>query len=134
MRERWMNTKASLFPPAKDLERPLGLAPEKLSDNAEQLFQVRVICVAEDRKSCEPALKLLLTSLNRYSADVPIVVFYPPAEQDFLDWVHNLNFEKLEVRTTPVPGAYGWNAKPQALLELLKEGSQEVIWIDSDIL
>jgi hypothetical protein len=101
---------------------------------AEQLFQKPVLCVAEDRKSCEPALKLLLTSLNRYSADVPIVVFYPPAEQDFLDWVHNLNFAKLEVRTTPVPGAYGWNAKPQALMELLKEGRQEVIWIDSDIL
>jgi len=93
-----------------------------------------LVCVAEDRKSCEPAVKLLLTSLHQYSTDIPVVLFYPPADQDFLDWVNNLNFEKLLVRTTPVPGAYGWNVKPQALLEMLREGNQEVIWIDSDIL
>jgi lipopolysaccharide biosynthesis glycosyltransferase len=32
-----------------------------------------------------------------------------------------------------VAGAYGWNVKPQALLQLLSEGHREVVWIDSDI-
>ena len=41
----------------------------------------RVICVAEDRKSCEQALKLLLIGLSRHNARTPVVVFYPPADQ-----------------------------------------------------
>ncbi len=93
-----------------------------------------VICLAEDRKSCEPALRLIMLSLCRYSSNVAMTVFYPEADQEFLDWTHGLNSEKIVVRTTPVSGAYSWNVKPQALLQLLKEGNQEVVWIDSDIL
>ena len=93
-----------------------------------------VICVAEDRKSCEPGLKLLLISLCRYSTDIAIAVFYPAADQEFLDWAHGIDSEKITVRTAPMSGAYGWNVKPQALLQLLNEGNQEVVWIDSDII
>ena len=47
----------------------------------------RVICIAEDRKSCQPALKLLLISLNRHNPHIPVVVYYPPADREFLDWI-----------------------------------------------
>jgi hypothetical protein len=93
-----------------------------------------VICVAEDRKLCEPALKLLLMSLCRYSTDIEITVFSPAADQEFLDWAHQLPSKTISVRTTPIPGGYDWNVKPQALLQLLSEGNQEVVWIDADIL
>jgi hypothetical protein len=92
-----------------------------------------VICVAEDRKSCEPSLRLLLTSLRRYSADVAIIVFCPHADAEFIDWTRGDDFGRIDLRTAPVAGAYGWNVKPQALLQLLSEGHREVVWIDSDI-
>src|SRR5262249_18829875 len=97
-------------------------------------LHMRLICLAEDRKSCEPAVRLLLISLCRYSTDIGITVFYPEADQGFLDWAYGLKPEKLTVRIAPLSGAYGWNVKPQALLQLLNEGNQEVVWIDSDIL
>jgi hypothetical protein len=92
------------------------------------------ICVAEDRKSSEPALRLLLESLCRCNTDILVTVFYPDADQDFSDWVHKLHSERIAVRTIPLLGAYGWNVKPQALLKLLDEGNEEVVWIDSDVI
>ena len=94
----------------------------------------RAICVAEDRKSCEHALKLLLVSLSRHNAGTPIVVFYPPADQGFIDWVEALDLENISVRKAWLRGASGWNVKPQMMLALLNEGNQEILWIDSDIL
>ena len=93
-----------------------------------------VVCIAEDRKTCEPALKLLLTSLCHYNADIRIMVFYPAAERIFVDWAAQFGANVIDVRTTPLAGAYGWNVKPQALLQLLSEGHGDVIWIDSDII
>jgi len=94
----------------------------------------RVICVAEDRKSCEHALKLLLISLSRHNAGTPVVVFYPPADQTLIDWIRTLDFENISVRTTWPRGALGWNIKPHKMLDLLNEGHHEVLWIDSDVL
>jgi hypothetical protein len=92
------------------------------------------ICVAEDRSSCEPGLKLLLLSLCRYTNNIAIIVFYPAADQQFLDWARELNPEKIAINTTPLPGAHSWNVKPQALLEVLRKGREEVVWIDSDVI
>ena len=94
----------------------------------------QVICVAEDRKSCEHALKLLLISLSCHNAGTPIVVFYPPADQEFINWVKPLGLENIAVRKTWPGCASGWNAKPQLMLALLNEGNQEILWIDSDVL
>ena len=94
----------------------------------------RVICVAEDRRSCEPALKLLLISLNRHDPRISVVVFYPPADQEFLDWIQTLNLKNILVHVTWPRGAYGWNVKPHAMLELLNEDNYEILWIDSDVL
>ena len=94
----------------------------------------QVICVFEDRKSCEQALKLLLIGLSRHNARTPVVVFYRPADQEFLDWVQTLDFENILVRTNRLRGAYGWNVKPHAMLELLTEDNYEILWINSDVL
>jgi hypothetical protein len=94
----------------------------------------RVICVAEDRRSCEHGLKLLLISLNRHNARSPVVVFYPSADQEFIAWIQTLKFENILVRATWPRGAYGWNVKPHAMLQLLNEDNHEILWIDSDVL
>ena len=94
----------------------------------------QVICIGEDRRSCEHALKLLLISLSRHNAGTPVVVFYPPADQEFIDWAKTLDLENISVRRTWPRGASGWNVKPHMMLALLDEGYREIFWIDSDVL
>lgn len=91
-----------------------------------------IICVAEDRKSCEPALKLLILSLDKYCPQLPIYVFYPPARETFRSWVSR--YPQVTIHTDQLPGAHGWNVKPQALLYLMDQGFDKIVWIDSDII
>lgn len=90
-----------------------------------------VICIAEDRLSCEPAVRLLLMSLHRHCGNHQVELFYPPANKEFRSWLEQ--FPAVNLTATPVPGAWGWNVKPQAILTLFKRGYSDVLWIDSDI-
>ena len=92
------------------------------------------ICIAEDRPSCEPGLRLLLRSLARAEPGCSVVLFCPFADENFVRFATGLAEISVDVRTVSPPGAYSWNVKPQALLELLDEGADEVVWIDSDII
>jgi hypothetical protein len=87
----------------------------------------RVICVAEDRKSCEHALKLLLVSLSRHNANTSVIVFYPPADREFIDWVKTL--ENISVRAAWPRGAIAWKAKKHKLLALINEGNELILWV-----
>jgi hypothetical protein len=90
------------------------------------------ICIAETRRSCEVALKLTLLSLVKHCPDLPIELSYPVADADFTHWLEKL--PQVRLSTTPLPGAHGWNIKPQALLTLLEQGFDDLVWIDSDII
>jgi len=90
------------------------------------------ICVAEDRAACEPALKILLLSLSTHCPWLEVNLFYPRAGCDFRTWMKKCSqvvLQKIRLKRN-----YKWNVKPQALLCLLNQGFDEVIWIDSDIL
>jgi hypothetical protein len=90
------------------------------------------ICLAEDRKTCEPCLKLLLLSLRRHCPSRRVDLFYPPADSEFRAWL--ASFPQVHLETEALQGGCGWNIKPHALMHLLDAGFDEVIWIDSDIL
>lgn len=90
------------------------------------------ICVAEDRERCEPCLKLLLLSLNKHCSGTAINLFYPPAKDGFLTWIKKCPQVRLQMDR--LRNGYGWNVKPQAIMHLIDEGFDEVIWIDSDII
>jgi hypothetical protein len=90
------------------------------------------LCIAEDRETCEPALKLLLLSLNRHSSGTTVSLFYPPAKGEFLTWIKKL--PQVRLQTDRLKNGYGWNVKPQALMHLIDQGFDEVIWIDSDVI
>lgn len=92
----------------------------------------RVICIAEDRPFCETSLRLLLLSLRRHCGDQRVELFYPPADAAFRSWLEQ--FPGINLNLTAVPGAWGWNVKPQALLALFDRGYDDVLWIDSDVL
>jgi hypothetical protein len=90
------------------------------------------ICIAEDRQICEPSIRLLLVSLRRHCPEATVTLFYPPAKDEFVTWMKTS--PKVRLQTSGLKSGYGWNIKPQALMRLLDEGFDEVIWIDSDIL
>lgn len=89
------------------------------------------ICVAEDRKSCEPSLKVLLLSLKRVCPSWRVDLFYPIADNAFLVWLRRC--PQVELHTDQLRRGCGWNIKPSALMHLLDGGFDEAIWIDSDI-
>ena len=90
------------------------------------------ICLAEDREVCEPALKLLLLSLNRDCPGTAINLFYPPAKEGFLTWMERC--PQVRLQTDRLKSGCGWNVKPQAIMHLIDQGFEEVIWIDSDVI
>lgn len=90
------------------------------------------ICVAEDRAACEPALKILLLSLSTHCPWLEVNLFYPGASYDFRIWMKKCS--RVVLQKARLRRNYRWNVKPQALLCLLDQGFDEVIWIDSDIL
>lgn len=90
------------------------------------------ICVAEDRRICEVSLKLLLLSLKLHYPEVTVNLRYPAAENGFLSWVKNC--PRVRLQTSPLSSGQGWNVKPSAILSLIDEGFDEVIWIDSDVI
>ena len=42
-------------------------------------------------------------------------------------------FPQVTLVDRPLPGATGWNCKPQALAAMLDQGHDEVVWLDSDL-
>jgi hypothetical protein len=89
------------------------------------------ICIAEDRPVCEPALRLLLLSLDLHNPERTISLFYPVASEEFLRWVRR--FSQVRVQTERLRIGFEWDVKPQAMMLLLEQGFEEAIWIDSDI-
>ena len=90
------------------------------------------VCVAEDREAFEPCLKLLLASLNLHCPGMAINLFYPNANQAFLRWLSA--YPQVQLQANRLKKGYGWNVKPEAIMQLLDTGFDEVIWIDSDVI
>jgi hypothetical protein len=86
----------------------------------------------EDRPVLTGA-KLSLLSLARHNPELKVVAFFPGASDEFLRWASRLS--NVEVRSSrgSVFGN-GWNVKPTAILTMLDEGHDQVLWLDTDII
>ena len=91
-----------------------------------------IVCISEDREGFQPSIELLILSVLKHSPDLKIYLIFPHASRPFLSWLSG--HPQVTLRTTPLPTGYGFNVKPQAILHLLEEGHDEVLWIDSDII
>ena len=89
-------------------------------------------CLAEDRGPEEMGLRVALLSLREHCPEAEVFVFRPDPAEAFLRWLQA--FPKVTLIPRRPAEAETWNCKPQALLEMLDRGYQEVIWMDSDIL
>lgn len=92
-----------------------------------------VVCVAENRTWCEPGIRLLIASIFHHSPNLTIELFYPVAPSSFVSWVAAYPNVKLNNYNLPEPWR-GWNIKPDAMLALLEDGYDDVIWVDTDII
>jgi len=71
-------------------------------------------------------------SLTRHCPDLSIRLFFSPAKEEFVSWLRQ--YEQVKLDVDPLPTAYSHNVKPQALLHLMDEGYDDIVWIDSDII
>jgi hypothetical protein len=91
-----------------------------------------IICITENRANFEPAVKLLVMSLAKHCPGVPIYLVFPPANRNFVSWL--ANYQQITLSTNRFELTGSFNVKPQAMLYLMQNGHDEVLWIDSDII
>jgi hypothetical protein len=90
------------------------------------------VCLYEDRAANLVGVKLLILSLARHEPHWTIRLFAPDAPAPFRAWAST----RANVRPNydPVAGADGWNVKPRLLRQLLEEGRDRLLWLDSDLI
>lgn len=92
-----------------------------------------VICIAENRLSCEPGVRLLIASLTHHSPTLRVELIYPGVGPDFQQWV--AGHPQVRLNAHRLRGEWlAFNIKPQVMLTLLDQGYDDVLWIDSDII
>jgi hypothetical protein len=110
---------------------PAEPGPADTSDSADR--SSLVVCIAEDRRSYECALRLLIASLIRHCPGLPIQLFAPDPSPPFREWLRAR--PEVTLNTRPIEGGLGgYDVKPQALIGLIERGFEQVLWIDSDVL
>src|SRR5260370_31800834 len=90
------------------------------------------ICIHEDRADCLVGVKIEILSLKKYAADLPILINTPGAPGSFRDWL-STHKDITQISYTDEE-AVGFNIKPSILLNILHDGYQNLIWIDSDVI
>ncbi|WP_375396512.1 hypothetical protein [uncultured Sphingomonas sp.] len=94
---------------------------------------VLTVCIAENRDTCEPALRILVASLARECPGLPAILFCPNATEAFARWL--TRFETVTLNPCALDGTWTkYDVKPVALLTALRLTGDSVLWIDSDIL
>jgi hypothetical protein len=92
-----------------------------------------IICIAENRRSCEPGVQLLLASLAAHSPDLEVRLFCPDASPELREWVRR--YPNVGLNLHPLGGEWrNYNIKPEAVLALMDAGHDDVVWVDSDII
>ncbi len=87
-------------------------------------------CMAEDRPE-DTSLRLALLTLRTQCPAVPLTLFRPDANKEFRAWL--TDFPQVTLVDQRLAGAASWNCKPQALLTMLDQGNEQVVWLDSDL-
>lgn len=98
-------------------------------DRSSQLLRV---CAFEDRAVAMDSLILMAESLCAADRDVSLHLTVPDAPDSVRAWARGR--PEVILSTARPEGVTGWDAKPWILLQELKEGWQEALWLDDDII
>jgi hypothetical protein len=85
----------------------------------------------EDRASDVVAVKILVASIRRHAPTVEIDLTLPPATAADAAWLVAQGNVTLRTDATGLGAKY--DVKPAVLARALREGADEAVWIDSDI-
>jgi hypothetical protein len=91
-----------------------------------------IICTYEDRRAHLTALQLLAHSLGAVCPDQRLAIWCP--ESLVSTFREGLQGTHVSLHVWEHPHATGWSVKPSLLLEMLKQGYEEVLWMDSDVI
>jgi hypothetical protein len=91
-----------------------------------------LVCLYEDRPYQITGLKILILSLNRYCPSWPIRLRFPEISDGFRNWLEQ--FDQLTLIEERLPRSGSYDVKPSVLLDGLKSGASECLWLDTDVL
>lgn len=91
------------------------------------------ICIADNRQTAEPGIRLLIASISRHSSDWPIALCIPEPSAELKSWL--AGHQNVTLNGIGIEGNWnGYNIRPELLIAILKGGSESALWIDSDII
>ncbi len=91
-----------------------------------------LICIYEDRPKQMVGVKLLILSLTKHCPNLRISLISPKVEPQFRQWL--TSYPQVELQEKKLTGSGSYNIKPAVLLDNLKRGEEECVWIDTDII
>lgn len=95
------------------------------------------ICISENRRKDETGVKLLVLSLARHQPDAVLHLFVDDLREETRAWLAafpTVRLARPAAGQADRTGDPGWNIKPALFAQLLDEGVNEVVWMDSDII
>lgn len=91
-----------------------------------------IACAYDTRPEAEPGLRLLVASVNKNCSSLRLRVYFDHASDALRDMIaNNMN---VELHSTPRSFPRGVDVKPSILIQLLREGYKDVLWIDTDVI
>jgi hypothetical protein len=90
------------------------------------------VCAYEDRPEAMDAVILMGESLCRVDRNISLHLTVPNAPESIQAWAKRR--PEVTLSTRRPEGVSGWNVKPWLLLQELKAGRHEALWLDNDII
>jgi hypothetical protein len=90
------------------------------------------VCSYEDRAIAMDSLILMAESLCAVDRNISLHLTVPQAPQSVLAWAER--WPQVVISTTRPDKVTGWDVKPWLLLQELNAGSQQVVWLDTDMI
>lgn len=91
-----------------------------------------LVMIYEDRPSAFVGVQLAALSLAEHSPGLSVRAIVPGAPAEMVEWAASIPSLELVTSREGIDGE-SWNVKPSVLLSGLREGHDEVVWFDSDM-
>lgn len=91
-----------------------------------------LVMIYEDRPSAFVGVQLAALSLAAHSPDLQVRAIVPGAPPEMVAWAASLPSLELVTSREGIDGE-SWNVKPSVLLSGFRDGHDEVMWFDSDM-
>ena len=92
-----------------------------------------LVVIYEDRPTAFVGVQLATLSLARHSPQLQVRAIVPGASDQLVEWAACVPSLELVTTRDGIDGE-SWNVKPSVLLSAFREGHDQVLWFDSDMI